>query len=392
MKILLATDVDFWGENRGSRVRIATLIRALGEAGLDLHVFYTGCNYQQERLKEVQEAYGLASVQSMPHAPKPLPGKLERWLQRQATKYYGFDRILNGPEPGLGDFRDKRVLEEFRSACERIRPGAVIIEFIRLSYLLEAVDGAALKILDTHDVMWRRYERHREAKKRHWIRISREEEAECLRRFDLVMAIQEEEAKIMGEMAGETTKVVTVGHPVMVSVPKERSEGLLRLGFIGANSNANQDAAEWFYHKVYSQLEQTCAWVIAGPVYNRLSGKIPESFLIGQVEYVERFYEQIDVLVNPVHFGGGLKIKNVESLGFGCPVLTTSLGAEGIEAGEDDGLFVVDEAGDYALILERLAGDRDYYHACSRAAVRFAERHFNPQAVCAPLIRELQDA
>ena len=59
---------------------------------------------------------------------------------------------------------------------------------------------------------------------------------------------------------------------------------------------------------------------------------------IGPVETIDVFWPNIDIAINPIRFGSGLKIKNVEALAYGLPLLTTPIGAEGLEAASPLGL------------------------------------------------------
>ena len=52
--------------------------------------------------------------------------------------------------------------------------------------------------------------------------------------------------------------------------------------------------------------------------------------LLGDVENLEDFYKSIDIFVNPLREGRGLRTKVVEAAAFGCPILSTELGAEGL--------------------------------------------------------------
>ena len=62
--------------------------------------------------------------------------------------------------------------------------------------------------------------------------------------------------------------------------------------------------------------------------------------VLGQQDDLNLFYASQHILVNPVRFGGGLKIKNVEALAAGRPLLTTPQGALGLEDGAGEAFLV----------------------------------------------------
>jgi glycosyltransferase involved in cell wall biosynthesis len=74
-------------------------------------------------------------------------------------------------------------------------------------------------------------------------------------------------------------------------------------------------------------------------------------------------------LVSPLRFGSGIKIKVLEALAHGVPVITTPVGAEGIPAGEHRGIVVEPDVARFAAHMARLA-DPDHNATVSQAAAR----------------------
>jgi glycosyltransferase involved in cell wall biosynthesis len=71
---------------------------------------------------------------------------------------------------------------------------------------------------------------------------------------------------------------------------------------------------------------------MAGKICHALSVALPSGVeLLGWLEDVDEFYRQLRVVVNPVLRGTGLKIKSVEALSHGRPLISTPIGLEGLE-------------------------------------------------------------
>jgi glycosyltransferase involved in cell wall biosynthesis len=106
----------------------------------------------------------------------------------------------------------------------------------------------------------------------------------------------------------------------------------------------------------------------------------------GFVEDIAPFYQRTAVVVVPLLSGAGIKGKVLQALGCGKPVVTTSVGAEGISASEADGLFVRDDPADFAeCVLWLLGGKR---HLQFRGAARaFIKKDYDWLAS----IRRLED-
>jgi len=96
-----------------------------------------------------------------------------------------------------------------------------------------------------------------------------------------------------------------------------------------------------------------------------------QTLVFGYVEDLDEIYRQTGVFIVPLRMGGGIRIKILEALAQGLPVVTTSVGCEGIGAEPGRHLLIGDTAADFAdsvtkLLLEpalrnKLGGEgRDY--------------------------------
>ena len=112
----------------------------------------------------------------------------------------------------LADFNWPWAAGKFTETVTLFQPDSIIIEYVKLAYLIDDL-GQQRKpvqtIIDTHDMLHKRYQDFKERGESHWIAIDAEEEAEVLRRFDTVIAIQPLEAEQMAKMA-PTAKVIVL--------------------------------------------------------------------------------------------------------------------------------------------------------------------------------------
>lgn len=93
----------------------------------------------------------------------------------------------------------------------------------------------------------------------------------------------------------------------------------------------------------------------------------------GHVPSVEPHFRAARALAVPLRFGGGTRLKILEALARGVPVVTTSIGCEGLELEDGRHLLVADEPGDFARALDRVLADDELCRtlaAAGFAAVR----------------------
>jgi glycosyltransferase involved in cell wall biosynthesis len=110
--------------------------------------------------------------------------------------------------------------------------------------------------------------------------------------------------------------------------------------------------------------------------------------IVGDAE-LAREYQAAHVVVNPQLAGTGLKIKCVEALSAGCPLVTNRAGADGLEDGEGVAFLVSGDWHQFADHVVRLLTDDQMRLALEAQARAFAERMFSPDAVFSELASAL---
>jgi glycosyltransferase involved in cell wall biosynthesis len=161
-----------------------------------------------------------------------------------------------------------------------------------------------------------------------------------------------------------------------------------RLVFIGSMDAAmNQDAARWFARQVFplvrAQVPQAEFWVVGrnpGAEVRKLS-QIPGVQVTGGVADVREYYRQAAVFVVPSRMGGGTKLKTIEALAMGCPVVSTSIGAQGLDVVHEEHLLLADDPAGMAASVLVLLTDRPRAAALGQRARRLAESRYDWGAI-----------
>ena len=100
----------------------------------------------------------------------------------------------------------------------------------------------------------------------------------------------------------------------------------------------------------------------------------------GYVENVEPFFESCLLSVAPLRFGAGVKGKTNQSMSFGVPVVSTSIGAEGMHLTHEKNILLADDPQEFAQQVIRLHRDRELWTALSRNSLKNIEEHFSSAA------------
>jgi glycosyltransferase involved in cell wall biosynthesis len=103
--------------------------------------------------------------------------------------------------------------------------------------------------------------------------------------------------------------------------------------------------------------------------------------LAGAVPAMDPFYSKADAVLAPIRAGGGTRIKILEAFSYRRPVVTTTAGAEGLDARHERDLLVGDGAGEFAVACARLVEDRELSLRLSENAFRLVEQSYSVDAL-----------
>ena len=102
----------------------------------------------------------------------------------------------------------------------------------------------------------------------------------------------------------------------------------------------------------------------------------------------ESFYLNIDVVVNPIEFGSGLKIKNVEAIAYGKPLITTPHGANGFIVTPHKSVLVADSPEQWRAAIDRLS-DTEEIACTGKLARHLSAEQFSDATAYGPLLKQI---
>jgi glycosyltransferase involved in cell wall biosynthesis len=154
------------------------------------------------------------------------------------------------------------------------------------------------------------------------------------------------------------------------------------VSFLASKALFNLHAYDWFVDNVWKDLRGGNASLEVAGTLCLVTGRPRADRIIhlGIVERPANAYARCHVMVNPVQAGSGLKMKNVEAMAHGRPVITTSLGAEGLEGAIGRGLIIADNAEAFCDALLDLQQRPEDVSRLSQRAKNYVAEAFNPEA------------
>jgi len=184
------------------------------------------------------------------------------------------------------------------------------------------------------------------------------EEQEVFRRVDLCVAVSDVDAALLGQAGARSVAVCPNGtDPVTrLSSPRRAPGEPLRLLFVGnGDFQPNEQGLKWLIESVLPRVTPslpTALDVVGRPPAQR--SEAPYVRYHGQVPDLRPHYDRAHVAVAPIPFGSGTRLKIVEAMAHGRPVVSTSAGAEGLPARAGRHYIAGDNPDEFAGALLRV--------------------------------------
>ena len=210
---------------------------------------------------------------------------------------------------------------------------------------------------------------------------------------DVVLYPSAEEASVVAAMAPETPVRAVVPFAFEhFAEPRSPVPGVDLLFVAGFAHPPNEDAALWFSEEIFPIIRKTVP-----SAHLILAGSNPTqtvSSLAGQHVSVQSnlsdaelaaLYRRARVAVVPLRFGAGVKLKVVEALRDGVPLVTTPVGVQGC-AGLDGVVAVHSDPADFAQAVCRLLTDDTAWATASEQQIAFAKENFSLERLRSALL------
>lgn len=214
-------------------------------------------------------------------------------------------------------------------------------------------------------------------------------EIDVCQRFDHVVWVTDEDRRALAAVAnGQQPEVGGTTIPITVDPEDKpvitRSRAARRVTFLGGlHWPPNADGIMWFMNEVWPDIRKA-----APDARLTIIGKDPPPALTTQagtdsVEvtgYVEDplpYLAETAAFIVPLHSGGGMRVKILDAWSWGLPVVSTTIGAEGLHYRHERNLLVADEPVGFSSAVQRLLTEPDVADCLAAAGRQTIEQHYD---------------
>jgi sugar transferase (PEP-CTERM/EpsH1 system associated) len=308
------------------------------------------------------------------------------------------------------------ALQKYCSAAFRERLESLVssggFDLLVCDFLAPAVnvpDGTKIPtLLFQHNVealIWRRHSEVATNPAKKWFFRSQWNkmaafEAQACRRFDRVVAVSKEDADLMKREYGvSTVSDVPTGVDTDFFRPKEYTERTNNIVFTGSMDwLPNEDAIRWFVDAIFPLIRYKVPDAVLTVVGRNPAASLQELasadsgvVVTGRVPDVRPYMNKASVYVVPIRIGGGTRLKIYEAMAMGLPIVSTTIGAEGLSVKDGQNILLRDDPEAFAKAVVHLLADAKAASAIGKASAQHVVENFSWVEVARAFTRQCEN-
>ena len=254
-----------------------------------------------------------------------------------------------------------------------------------LSPIVKRYAPNAKLILDAHNID---YKLEKNPEIRHKIKKM---ESSLIRHVDYFFACSNDDVDELQDMNDIRLKGFNIPNGVdskskTYSAPKTGLEQ--KILFCGSlNYYPNKEGLLWFYKNCWSIITDALPEIRLEIIgrgdlsdYEELKND-SNIDLIGEVDEVNEYYHRNSIAIVPLLSGSGTRLKILEAMSFGNPVISTTIGIEGIEVENGKSAIIADEAADFAQAIINLCQAPDQIESLRAKAYQLIQEKYDWQVI-----------
>lgn len=372
MKICIITHLPFWRQNRGSLQRVYAQIRNISSFA-DVNILFLGdfSVFDKRALARLGiEKTTFSIVDFDMHFSEIKRASIPHSLKASVNQ----------------DYRNR--IKSFLSINQS---DIYIVHNIDNDYLFDHDDFSNhYIIMDTHDLRSLRTESFKEHGRLAETEISKDAEYKILKKYKKIIAIHSKDKIELTSWGISPTNILIYGHTVLEGNSPKRGFDK-NLVYIGSKNESNIDAINQFIAYVWPYLRKKGFKLhVFGDVCKFVESHDNLVLLHGNVKDLSAAYDIADIMINPVNFGSGLKIKNVEAMAYGKAMVTSPEGARGIEDASNKAFLLATSIEEQILCILALE-NQSLRKALEENAKEYWFNHFSDEQVSKILEKALND-
>jgi glycosyltransferase involved in cell wall biosynthesis len=219
-------------------------------------------------------------------------------------------------------------------------------------------------------------------------------EISYLNQYDLLVPITDRDGMILDALGNTKPRHTSqTGIDFASLVPTAKKLEFPSLFHIGALDWApNQEGLIWFFDHCWPRIHSEnpeIKFYLAGrnaPEWFERHIKLEGVEYLGEINDAYDFINSKAVMVVPLFSGSGMRIKIIEGMALGKPIVTTDIGTEGIPTEDGNNILIANDADQFTEAITRLINDRELSDRIGKNAIGFIQEKFDNLSQAGALI------
>ena len=210
-------------------------------------------------------------------------------------------------------------------------------------------------------------------------------EIQQLNRYDLLVPITQRDGNILDKLGNKKPSHVSqTGIDSSMLIPNAKHLEHPSLFHIGSlDWSPNQEGLIWFLENCWDDIHTKYPdlnFYIAGrnaPVWFQRKLGLTNVIFKGEIPDAYEFINSKSIMVVPLFSGSGMRIKIIEGMALGKPIVTTSIGTEGIATTSGKNIILAEDSAGFTEAVSKLIEDRVFFDEISKNAIEYIHEHFD---------------
>lgn len=392
MKILFITNLIPYPIDSGGKIKTYNTLKILSKNNdIDLMCFYEN----NGELKGKKHLYKLCK--DIYCVKKPI-------TTRKNIKYMllmAIRNIFNEMPLVAYKYMDKKFLEKMNQNIKEKNYDVIYIDHLQLGGYIEKLDiKNKTLILDEHNaectIILRKYKQTKNIIKKAYFKYEyirlKNFESKIINRVDRVIVLSEEDKTTLKSISNVNEKKF-IKIPIPIENDYIKNNGLkiknhYNILFLGTLSwFPNVQGVEWFVEKVVPLLNEKNfkynLYIVGKNPSEKLKNTAKKNgniIVTGFVNDVNEYIEKCDFMIVPLFIGSGMRVKILEAMSKNIPVISTTIGCEGIEVKHEESILIADNEYEFVEAINKMK-NKDLYNKIRINARNIFEVKYSIQAL-----------
>ncbi|PWH86231.1 glycosyltransferase family 4 protein [Brumimicrobium oceani] len=333
----------------------------------------------------------------------------ESWLSRMdvhagyvdtKTNIWGaLSHLIRNKSYNVSRFYDKGIAKNVKEELDRGNYNVAILESIYLLPYLQLFKEKGIKVIvRTHNIehqIWAGMSENTPSLLKGWYyrKLAKQLltfEVNELSKVDGIISITEEDAKFFQQFE---PKVMTTAIPTSVKTnfpPADYSKS--DFYFLGAMDwMPNQEGIQWMIKEVIPEGLKGTQFYVGGKSLKKEEFSHPTLVNCGEIKNAIEFISDHGICIIPMQSGSGLKIKLLENMAMGKPIITTSEGIRGVNISHNKEVLVADDPNEFRELMYKLHLDEKLRKKLGTQSKLYIRNNYSEEKITRRLLAFIKD-